>query len=121
MYIMKIDVTKTIIAFNLSIISVFLLRQFTNITKTLLLIIVFVAIFIPLFFALAYKYEQTDKDKQIKKLSYVFSMIMILSSIIFSILAFEELIYIMINSFSLLVFILLLYVICNNKERIKTK
>jgi glucose uptake protein GlcU len=80
---MKIDITKTIIAFNLSVIGVFFLCRFTPITKAILPIIDFVFIFIPLFFALAYKYKQTNKDKQIKKFSYLFSIIMILSNIFF--------------------------------------
>ena len=119
---MKIDITKTIIAFNLSVISAILVYKFSNIsTKILLAIIAFVFIFIPLFFAIAYKPKQQEKTKKIKGISYLFLMMIIISNVIFAIFAFENLIYIIINSFILLAFIAFLYGTVNDKEKIKQK
>ena len=80
---MKIDITKTIIAFNLSVISAILVYKFSNVsTKILLAIIAFVLIFIPLFFAIAYKPKQQEKTKKIKGISYLFLMMIIISNVI---------------------------------------
>lgn len=63
---MKIDITKTIIAFNLSAISSLFIYKFSDVLNIILLsIITFVLLFIPLFFALAYKPKQKDKIKKL--------------------------------------------------------
>jgi uncharacterized membrane protein SirB2 len=88
---MKIDNTKTIIAFNLSGVSLLCIYKFSNVLNIKLLsIITFVFLFIPLFFALAYKSKQKDKTKKIRNISYFFVAIIVICNVIFTIFAFGK-------------------------------